>query len=250
MMHRLPIGCRNCTINLFRKVVCFAMLACLIFSAGCRSGGWRWGRHLPFYKQAYFSVQLLLPHMAEDDAIVVDSLLLPAPVGNIAEESIKNLHSAIRQELQQILPGSIRTLRKDGSYARYATEANLFLENGKISVDEGVRLGSVAGVSHVLVARVLDYRPYHPQRLVMDWYLLDVDNERLILLVSGGMDAAEHKTRQLAKQFYKARKADSDTDAGLDVMLRSPREYARFTVAQAVNALRGRVKPKSKVLRP
>jgi hypothetical protein len=170
-------------------------------------------------------------------------LLVLEPIGAISGNSIEVLDSAVRQELQQVLPGSIRKLAQEGRYSRYAAESNLLLEDGRICVDELTRIGRIAGVSHVLVVRILDYRPYHPQRLVMEWSLLDVDKQSPVLVLSGGVDAAEHQTGWAATQFFKARKAEPFTEAGLDVMLRSPREYARFAAAQAVDVLREVVKP-------
>ena len=195
-------------------------------------------------------MQFLLPEGSVDRPVPVESLLLLPPVGMATEEQSELLLLTAWQELQQNLPGVVRTPRVDGLYAPYTRAANLMKDDGRVDEAELERIGRLAASSHLLFMRVIQYRPYHPQSLIMEWILLDVKTRKPVLVLAGAMDAAEQKVQAAAGNYLRNRRSDPGTPGSLDTLLRSPREYCRFTCAQAVDSLKGWLRPENDVFVP
>jgi hypothetical protein len=53
-----------------------------------------------------------------------------------------------------------------------------------------------------------------------------------------------------AENYVRSRRSDPSASSGLDVMLRSPREFCRFGAALATDALKGWVEPGADVYVP
>jgi hypothetical protein len=191
----------------------------------------------------YFQVQVVTPGKASKQPSVISDLMLLPPIGNVPAELTESLWLAIWQEMQQVLPGVVRAPRRQGRYAPYIQTSNIMMDDGRMAIDELVRVGKLAQASHVLLPRIIDYRAYHPQRIVMEWLIVDVGRERALLSLVGGLDVSEQKVLISADAYLRERKAKPYNSANLDLLLRSPREFNNFAVAQAVEALRGRIEP-------
>lgn len=188
----------------------------------------------------YYRVQRVWP--AGDHApVAVDRLLLLPPVGDVSPALSGLVTGHLHQELQQLIPGAVHIPEQRGAYADYTTKDNLVADDGKPIIEELVQMGRMAGASHVLLIRLFEFRPYPPQRIFMEWTLIDVQQQVARLLLIGGIDAAEQNVLVAADQFLRERRARPYNAENLDFLLRSPREYSSFAVAQAVNALRGHV---------
>lgn len=214
-----------------------------LFLAGCVTRPGRDYGHLMFKADDYFQVQVVDSGMLSDANVWVDDLLLLPPMGGIPDAMVSAFGMTLWQELQQILPGRVRSLRADGRYAGYADAINLLGDDGRVVDAEIVRLGKLARVSHVLLPRIIDYKPYHPQSMVMEWRLVDTRRERTIMIIAGGLDVSEQRVLSRADSYLRDRKAKPYTSNNLDMLLRSPRGFSGFVVAQAVDAFRGRIMP-------
>lgn len=214
--------------------------------AGCVSRPGRDYGHLMFRADRYFQVQLVDSGLMNDEKIYVTTLLLLPPVGAMPEVMSEPFALTLWQELQQTLPGRVINLRENGRYAAYADSVNLLADSGHVMASEVVRLGKLADVTHVLLPRIVDYSPYHPQRMIMEWRLFDVHRERTVLIVVGGLDASEQRVMSRADSYLRDRKAKSYNAANLDMLLRSPREFNGFAIAEASEVLEERIIPASK----
>ncbi len=218
------------------------LMLLLLGGTGCAAVYNRDYGRVPFQPARHFHVQLLYPTDSPEKPINVGSLLVLPPVGNLSEEQENMFFLSLWQELQQILPGAIRAPKTDGPFAGYIRTDNIFLDDGRMAMGELERIGRLANTSHLLVVRIVEYRPYHPQRIAMEWSLLDVEKEQIVLIMVGGLDAAEQKVLVAADGFLRSRRARPYNTGNLDLLLRSPREYSGFAMAQAVDALKGRVR--------
>lgn len=233
-----------------RSLACGLLVALLAHGAGCATGITRQFNHDSFRPNEHFRVQFLLPAGEVRRPVPIENLLLLPPVGFESEEQSIQWMLAMWQELQQNLPGIVRTPRTDGPYAPYTRADNLLMDDGRIDGDELERIGRMAGASHLLVARVINYRPYPPQCIIMEWILLDVEERQPVLILAGALDASEQKVRNAANQYVNNRRSEPSSSGNLDVLLRSPREYSRFASAQAADALKAWLRPKSEVFVP
>jgi hypothetical protein len=230
-------------------------MACILLLAAGATGCSTWGNKRDFSGQSsrptdHFRVQFLVPEEIAQRPIAVGSLLLLEPVGMVDAKQSQTLMMAIWQELQQLLPGLVRSPRQGGPFAPYTSGANLTMDDGRLNEAELERIGRLAGASHLLIARVISYRPYHPQSLIMEWILLDVAQRRAVLVMAGALDATEQKVLMAAENYVRSRRSDPSASSGLDVMLRSPREFCRFGAALATDALKGWVEPGADVYVP
>ena len=206
----------------------------------------------PVYQPTeHFRVQFVVPEpLYADQPIPIRSLLILPPFGVEDADQQRVLFLSMWQELQQLLPGVVRAPRSGGGFAPYVVQDNLLMDDGRLNQVEVQRLGLLTGASHLLMVRMIDYRPYHPQRIIMEWELLDVMQQRSVLVLAGALDASEQQVLQAAGRYHRNR-GSSAADAGsLDMMLRSPREYSGFAVAQAVDSLKGWLQPESDVMIP
>ena len=226
------------------------LAAGMLLGAGCVTGTPRNYLHDSFRPNEHFRVQFLLPEGQVERPVPIRSLLLLPPVGFESEEQSTQWMLALWQELQQNLPGIVRTPDPEGPYAPYTREGNLLMDDGRINEDELERIGRMADASHLLIARIIHYRPYHPQSIVMEWTLLDVQKKKRVLILAGGLDASEQKVLRAADQYVRQRRSDPTTAGSLDVLLRSPREYGRFAAAESVDALKSWLRPEDEVVGP
>lgn len=190
----------------------------------------------------YFQIQLISPGGAADFPVTIQSLLILPPVGDVPADLTEGLSLALWQEFQQVLPGAVRLLSPRGRFAAYTTTANLLSEDGSPVSSELERIGRLTGASHVLLPRIIDYRPYHPQKITIEWVIFDADRGRTALTLVGCIDASEQRVVMAADAYLRERKAKPYLSSNLDVMLRSPREFNGFAIAQALKSLRGKVK--------
>ena len=233
-----------------RWALAAALGALAATTPGCTTGTARNYRHVSFRPNEHFRVQFLLPEGMVERPVEIESLLLLPPVGFADREQSEALMMATWQEMQQGLPGIVRAPRKDGPYKNYVGGDNLLMDDGRLNGEELERIGRMAGTSHLLAARVINYRPYYPQSLIMEWVLLDVGRKQAVLVLAGSLDSAEQKVVTAAENYVKNRRAESKQGGDVDVLLRSPREYFRFASALAADALKGWVRPKSEVYVP
>lgn len=207
---------------------------------GCAARLGRDYGHPVFPAAEYYQIQRVWSG-EERGLLFIERLLVLPPRGDVPPVLAEVFLHSLRQELQQILPGVVQVPESRGGYASYLTEANLLYDSGWPSAEELARMGGMAGASHVLFVRLLDFRPYPPQRILMEWTLVDVEAEAERLLLVGGMDASEQVVLVAADRFLRERRALPYTTENLELLLRSPREYSSFAVSQAVNALKGYV---------
>lgn len=226
-----------------RGVALRSVVFCFCLAWGCGGCAARLGRDYGsvFFPTAdYFQVQ----RVGHDDRAAplrIERLLLTPPVGDVPHVLSESLLMSLRQELQQVLPGIVQVPEPRGSYAAYVTGENLVSDDGRPVLEELARVGGLAGASHVLFIRLHEFRPYPPQRIFMEWTLMDVRTQTLTLGLIGGIDASEQTVLVAADRFLRERRALPYTSESLDFLLRSPREYSSFAVAQAVGALKGHV---------
>lgn len=243
-------GVRPIGVRCARGLAASLLAVLMTHGAGCATGIPRLYNHNSYRPNEHFRVQFLLPEGKVDRPVPIKSLLLLPPVGFESEEQSTQWMLAIWQELQQNLPGIVRTPRTDGPYTPYTRTRNLVMEDGRIDENELERIGRMAEASHLLLVRIINYRPYHPQCVIMEWTLLDVEKKQSVLIVAGGLDAAEQKVLNAAANYVRNRRSEPSSAGSLDVLLRSPREFSRFAAAQSADSLKAWLRPQSEVVVP
>jgi hypothetical protein len=168
----------------------------------------------------------------------IERMLLIPPVGDVPHELSEVVLMNLRQELQQVLPGVVHVPERRGAYAAYMIDENLVSDDGRPVLAELARVGRGADASHVLFVRLHEFRPYPPQRIFMEWTLIDVRTQTMALGLIGGIDASQQSVLAAADRFLRSRRALPYTSESLDLLVRSPREYSSFAVAQAIAVLK------------
>jgi hypothetical protein len=220
-----------------------AWMGAIVVLSGCVVRPGRDYGSLLYRPSPFFQVQMLDLRIAAEDPLPIRDLLLLPPVGDAPMDVVREFPLLQWQELQQVLMGVVRMPRPGGPYVQYAGTSNLMGSNGRIDVEELFRIGLLAGASHVLLPVIVDYRPYHPQRITMEWVLLQVANRSVSMIVVGAIDASEQRVLIAADAYLRHRKASPYDSSSLDMLLRSPRAFTGFAMHEAVAALQGKVVP-------
>jgi hypothetical protein len=135
------------------------------------------------------------------------------------------------REACNYLPANIIELKDNVRPAGYATRNNLYPDGITLDVREASRLGALLGVTHVLAVYVREYRPYHPQVLTLRLSLIDVRAQRQRVNMESAFDATQQQLMTTMADYLQQRRARKNDTTSLDVMLRSPAEYAAFAAS-------------------
>ena len=220
-----------------------AALVILLAFVGCAVRPGRDYGHLLFRPSPFFRVQVLRTSAAQSGVEEIGDLLLLPPIGVFPDDIAREFPVLLWQELQQILAGVVRMPRAGGVYVQYAGGNNLVSDHGGVNLEELGRIGMFAGASHVLLPIIVDYRPYHPQRITMEWLLMQVSRQSVVLTVVGTLDASEQRVLLAADSYLRSRKATPYDTGSLDMLLRSPRAFTGFVMHEVVSSLQGSVGP-------
>lgn len=216
-----------------------------IFASGCTFRQGRDYGHILFPSDPFFQVQVIEPNRGPgmSGLDLQDVLLLP-PIGDTPVDVVREFPLIMWQELQQIIPGAVRMPRLDGAFSDYYQFDNVVADNGDINIEELIRIGMHANSSHVLLPVIITYRPYPPQKITMQWTLLDIREREIVLLLVGTLDASEQRVVIAADSFLRQRKAYPYNSDTLDVLLSSPHAFTGFALAEAVGALQQKLETK------
>ncbi len=216
-------------------------------SVGCAVRQGRDYGHVLFRPAPFFRVQLVHTSAAQEDVLIIRDLLLLPPVGEAPGDIVREFPLLLWQELQQVLAGAVRMPRPGGVYVQYADVNNLVSDHGLVNTEELARIGFLAGASHVLLPKIVDYRPYHPQRITMELLLLRVVDQSVVMVIVGSLDASEQRVLMAADSYLRHRKATPYDTENLDMLLRSPRAFTGFAMHEVVLVLKGKVLPEREV---
>jgi hypothetical protein len=157
-------------------------------------------------------------------------LLLPI-TGNLPSEAARTLQNYLYREACTYFPVNVQSLPAGCPAAEYASQDNLLKANALFNVREVGRLGAFFGASHVLSVHVREFRPYHPQVLALRLTLIDVASGRVALDMDAAFDATQQSVVMALAAHLQERRARKYDTQNLDLMLRSPSEYAAFVSA-------------------
>ena len=163
-------------------------------------------------------------------------LLLPI-IGDMSEASTQLLQQDFFREACNYLPANVSLLPANVRAATYASANNLYPDGITLNVQEACRLGALLGVNYVLAVQVRDYRPYHPQVLTLRLSLLDVNARRLRICMEAAFDARQQQLVTAMSDYLQARRARKYDTNSLEIMLRSPAEYAAFSASFCCQSL-------------
>jgi hypothetical protein len=163
-------------------------------------------------------------------------LLLPI-TGDLPENQARRLQQDFFREACNYLPANIIELKDQAQPAGYASRNNLYPDGLTLDVREACRLGALLGVTHVIAVYVREYRPYHPQVLTLRLSLIDVRAQRLRVNMEAAFDATQQQLLTSLADYLQQRRARKNDTTNLDVMLRSPAEYAAFAASFCCKSL-------------
>lgn len=220
----------------------FFVLIILPLYCGCVTRRGRDFGHILVAPAEHYPMQIsVVPEQQKQKTIITRVLVLP-PVGELPADLRKQLHLIISQQLQQLIPGAVMSHALTSSLAAYTTTAALRTSDGQINLNEAVRLGRLTDASHVLMVDIIECRPYPPQKLAMEWTVIDTQKTVALIKMIGLCDAAEQNTLAAADRFLLSRRSRPYEKANLDLIMNSPREYHSFVVAVAVEMLKDYIK--------
>ena len=166
-----------------------------------------------------------------------DRVLLLPVTGELPETQARMLQQNFFREACNYLPANIIELKDNVRPAGYATRNNLYPDGITLDVREASRLGALLGVTHVLAVYVREYRPYHPQVLTLRLSLIDVRAQRQRVNMESAFDATQQQLMTTMADYLQQRRARKNDTTSLDVMLRSPAEYAAFAASFCCKSL-------------
>lgn len=173
-------------------------------------------------------IQARLPSGPSTNA--VHNVLLLTPLGGGSESERKIIGETLYQELRTRLGPTSLALDDKDPVNRYVNSANL-LDGDTPRTDEIVRLGSMAGASHVVCMTVRDWHPYPPQRLNARLFIVDVSARSLAVEVDACLDAAEQQVVMALGEYLQERRAMPFEKYSLQIILQSPSEFLRFATS-------------------
>jgi len=121
--------------------------------------------------------------------------------------------------------------------------------DGTLNTSEAGRVGQLLGVSHVLCAYVREHRLHPPQLVVLDMTLVDSLSYKPVLKMTAQYDASEQNVLLALDKYLRNRSARHYTQSSLDIILRSPAEYAAFVSAECMRTFSQKVWPSQKTLK-
>ena len=163
-------------------------------------------------------------------------LLLPIS-GSMSESSAQLLQQDFFREACNYLPANVCTLPASARAATYASANNLYPDGITLDVQEACRLGALLNVNYVIAVQVREYRPYHPQILTLRLSLLDVTARHMRICMEAAFDARQQQLVTAIGDYLQARRARKYDNTNLEIMLRSPAEYAAFSAAFCCQSL-------------
>ncbi len=163
-------------------------------------------------------------------------LLLPV-TGELPEPQARMLQQTFFREACNYLPANIIELKDNERPAGYATRHNLYPDGITLNVQEASRLGALLGMTHVIAVYVREYRPYHPQVLTLRVALVDVRARRQRVNLEAAFDATQQQLMTTMADYLQARRARKNDATNLEIMLRSPAEFAAFAASFCCKSL-------------
>jgi hypothetical protein len=163
-------------------------------------------------------------------------LLLPI-TGELPEPQARMLQQTFFREACNYLTANIIELKDNERPAGYATRHNLYPDGITLNVQEASRLGALLGMTHVIAVYVREYRPYHPQVLTLRLALVDVRTKRQCVNMEAAFDATQQQLMKTMAEYLQARRARKNDTTNLEIMLRSPTEYAAFAASFCCKSL-------------
>ncbi len=169
-------------------------------------------------------------------------LLLPA-VNDMPQPYRADFQHALLKQLQYYTPARVVDAEPRGSLAEYLKQENIAPTAGQFDFQECGRIGQLLGATHVICCRVKDYRLNPHQLLQLYMAIIESTSGRVIAELDGTFDAAEQQTVLALDDYLQARRSREYDKTNLEIILRSPSEYASFVNAQCCRALAMRIWP-------
>lgn len=124
-----------------------------------------------------------------------------------------------------------------GRFKDYIIKENLMPSDGVFNTSEIGRLGNILGTPYVLCARLISYRLYPPQELVMHFILVDTTTFSAWFEMKASYNASEQAVLILADRYLRARIGKPYNQTNLDILLRSPSQFSSFAAAHAMGSM-------------
>ena len=112
-------------------------------------------------------------------------------------------------------------------------------KRGRIDVNALVELGGRYHVDAVLLARVTSYKPYMPPVIGLQLHLVSVHAGDVVWVVDETFDGSQERVRQDLLYYQRQRLSEEPSLHDTDMLLMSPRRFGRYSMARAVDTLRG-----------
>ena len=154
-------------------------------------------------------------------------LLLPVN-GDMSDAATQRLQQDFFREACNYLPANVCLLPANARAANYASAKSLYPDDITLDVQAACRLGALLNVNYVIAIQVREYRPYYPQILTLRLSLLDVAAQRQRICMEAAFDARQQQLVTAIGDYLQASRARKYDNTNLDIMLRSPAEYAAF----------------------
>lgn len=163
--------------------------------------------------------------------------ILPVLSDTMPKANLDTLNSALIQESKNYFYADIIDVDRRGKMAEYVTSANLAPIEGIFNTAEVGRIGRLVGAPYVLCSRALNFRLHPPQLLAIEFVLVETESFSPVLEMTAIFDADEQVTLIAADRHLRMRVSKPYNRTNLDILLRSPAQYATFVSAQCMRTL-------------
>ena len=163
-------------------------------------------------------------------------LVLPT-ISEVPEPAKSAFYATFVNEFRYYFPYHLLEIDPDGQLSEYVQAENLMPTAGIFDFQEVARLGSLLGTPYVLCSRVRDARLHPPQVLAVYMALIESGSGQIIIEVDGTFDASEQQTVIAIDDYLQRRKARVYDRTSLDILLRSPKDFAAFACSECCRAM-------------
>ena len=172
---------------------------------------------------------------ARDLFIIRRVAVLPVFGPNVPDAQRESLHASLVAELGALHRFQIVRLDDvEEVPPLYGSE-----KRGRIDVNALVELGGRYHVDGVLLARITSYKPYMPPVIGLQLHLVSVHAGDVVWVVDETFDGSHERVRQDLLHYQRQRLTEETSLHDTDMLLMSPRRFGRYSMARAVDTLRG-----------
>lgn len=158
----------------------------------------------------------------------LDQFLLLPPLGIEDKNLSTSFHSALSAAMKRRLTTPLRIIEPDGAYAPYLDEQNLIFSDGTINATEVAIIGKLMACDYVICPYIIEFRPYHPQRISIRLLVVCTETQRMCAEITGVFDVSDNQIFDYFVTYNNANGFKGDPE-DLRFKIKSPAVFQAFT---------------------